>query len=593
MRIDPLSSLILFGQFGCLLIGAIYLRLWWKDRTRPSALFLSLTAFSLIGYSTGEILMMHSMTVEQFVRTTYWNHVFAWTSHVCFALFVWFHFAAGRLWLMLTGVGLRTVAFVISLLSPYSINFIFVSDLKFIDFFGEMLAVPVATRNPLMAIGQVGTLAILLFCIDTAVGVWKRGERRHAVWFGGSVILFVGARLADTVLVMWGLIDFPLTTSPFFMGIIFSLAWELSSDVDRAHKLAAELDEKNAEAHKMLAALRVAKHAGNVGVWVREVATGKIWASMEWRDMFAFGETEEITSEKFLDKVHPEDRVDVLSSRIEKFDWTEVTDQVYRILLPDGDVRWMQSMRRVERIAGEVAFVYGATADITERRRAERAAGELGGLLIGAMETERARLGRELHDDLSQRIALLAIKLQMLDAVNPSDLTESIRELSENIDGISAEVHRISHQLHPATLEQLGLKVALRGFCRELAKTHELVVDLKCDELPKAIPPEVSLCAFRLTQEALRNVVKHSQIKSAVVEASVDRDVLTITVSDKGVGFDQTQMSSRSSLGLISMRERVASLGGSLRIDSKIGGGTTIEATIRFGGASSVATKTA
>ena len=590
MRIEPLSSLILIGQFGCLLIGAIYLRLWWKDRTRPSALFFSLTAFSLIGYSIGEITMMHSTTVEQFVRTIYWSHVFAFTSHVCFALFVWFHFSASRLWLMLIGVGLRTAAFVISLLSPYSINFTFVSDLKYINFFGEVLAVPVATRNPLMAIGQAGTLVILLFCIDTAVGIWKRGEHRHAIWFGGSVILFVGARLVDTVVVMWGLIDFPLTTSPFFMGIIFSLAWEVSSDASDARKLAGELEEKNVEAHNMLAALRLAKHAGNVGVWVREVATGKIWASMEWREMFAFGETDEITSEKFLERVHPEDRADVLNSRMENFDWTEVSDLVYRILLPDGKIRWLQSIRRVERISGEAAFVYGAIADITERREAEKAAGELGGLLIGAMETERARLGRELHDDLSQRIALLAINLQMLNATNPADLTERIRELSENIDGISHEVHRISHQLHPATLEQLGLEVALRGFCRELAKTHELVVDLKCDGLPKTLPEEVALCAFRLTQEALRNVIKHSQVKEAVVRVAMDGDVLTITVSDNGVGFDRNDISSRASLGLISMRERVASLGGSLKIDSKVGAGTTVEAKIRIGAASSVAT---
>jgi signal transduction histidine kinase len=131
-------------------------------------------------------------------------------------------------------------------------------------------------------------------------------------------------------------------------------------------------------------------------------------------------------------------------------------------------------------------------------------------LLIGAMETERARLARELHDDLSQRIALLSIKLHMLDTSTEAAIAEQVHSLSANIEEISNEVRRLSHQLHPSTLEQLGLESALRGFCRELNEAHKIKITLDCDSLPQTLSKNISLCMFRITQEALRNVVKHS-----------------------------------------------------------------------------------
>ena len=580
MLSNPLTSLVLVGQVCCLLIGGLYLRVWLKDRVRWDILFFSLTAFSLVGYANGEIQMMHAQSVDGFVRLLYWQHFFVWFSHVFFGLFVWFHFKAGNSWILWSGLGLRTVAFIISLLSQFSINFTEITGLKHIDFYGETLSIPVGTRNPLMVIAHAGTFLILIYCIITAVSHWRRGKRRDAAWFGGTVVIFVGGRFADVVLVMWGLVDFPLTSSPFFMGIVLSMAWELSSQAGRVQSLEKALVEKDVEAHKLLAELRVAEYAGHVGVWVREVATNRFMVSNEWREIFEYPGDEAITLEHVIERVHPDDLARLLDARPEIEDSTDAPDLVFRIVLPSGRERWVQSLRRVEKINGVASFVYGAIADITERRRAESAASDLGGLLIGAMETERARLARELHDDLSQRIALLSIKLHMLDTSTEAAIAEQVHSLSANIEEISNEVRRLSHQLHPSTLEQLGLESALRGFCRELNEAHKIKITLDCDSLPQTLSKNISLCMFRITQEALRNVVKHSGADAVTVTVRIKEDTLNLTVADDGEGFDPFANASRSSLGLISMNERVAALGGSLNIDSAVGKGTRIGASI-------------
>jgi signal transduction histidine kinase len=211
---------------------------------------------------------------------------------------------------------------------------------------------------------------------------------------------------------------------------------------------------------------------------------------------------------------------------------------------------------------------------------AEDAASRLGGLLIGAMEIERSRLARELHDDLSQQIALLSIKLQMLTKPGESDIGNRINELSEDLGGISNDIRRMSHSLHPAKLDQLGLVAAIRGFCREYTELHGIPVELRCGELPRDIPKDVSLCVYRLIQEALQNVAKHSSATSAEVEIRIRRNSIILKIADNGIGFDQSSSGNKESLGLVSMHERVATLNGQLKIRSHPGKGTHIRAEI-------------
>jgi signal transduction histidine kinase len=223
--------------------------------------------------------------------------------------------------------------------------------------------------------------------------------------------------------------------------------------------------------------------------------------------------------------------------------------------------------------------------DITGRRQAERALRELSGRLIAAQEQERHRIARELHDDLSQRLALLAIELEQL-AMPPTpsqaELSLRSRGLWQKTSEIAADLHRVSHQLHPTKLEALGLVPAINGFCQDLRRQHHLQVRFAHQNVPRTIPRGVALCLYRIVQEALHNVIKHSGVLEAEVQLTgTASHELQLRVADSGGGFAVNNCS-WAGLGLISMRERVHSIDGTLFLHSEPGHGTRIGVTVRL-----------
>jgi signal transduction histidine kinase len=172
---------------------------------------------------------------------------------------------------------------------------------------------------------------------------------------------------------------------------------------------------------------------------------------------------------------------------------------------------------------------------------AAEAARSLSGRLIHAQEAERTRLARELHDDLNQSLALLAVELDLFGQNPPADgsaVTGRMQEFSALVKNLSSDVHQLSHELHPAKLEQLGLVSALRGFCRELGTAHQIAIEFEPGEFPRSLPDDISLCLYRIVQESLQNVVKHSGANGAKVELTADEKELCLAVSDHGCGFD-------------------------------------------------------
>jgi PAS domain S-box-containing protein len=218
--------------------------------------------------------------------------------------------------------------------------------------------------------------------------------------------------------------------------------------------------------------------------------------------------------------------------------------------------------------------------DITERRQAERVAHELSGRLINAQEAERARLARELHDDITQRLARLAIdagRAATADAVNG----KLIREVRDGLISLSEDVHSLSYKLHPALLEDLGLADALKAECERFAEQELIPIKSTLEGIPLGIPFDTGLCLFRVTQEALRNVARHARARAAAVSLRSAKGGLELAVTDSGVGFrlDDGQRH-RPSLGLASMRERVRLVGGVLDIESAPGHGTSVVAWV-------------
>lgn len=213
-------------------------------------------------------------------------------------------------------------------------------------------------------------------------------------------------------------------------------------------------------------------------------------------------------------------------------------------------------------------------------RSREGDAHTLASRLIAAQEQERARIARELHDDLSQRLALLSIDLQQLiGQTGGSDLlTRRVRSAAMSVDEIATSVHNLSHQLHPARLKILGLEPGLRSLCRDISSAHNLRIEFEHEPFDGPIPYEAALCLFRVSQEALRNVVKHSASPVAQVRLSHAHGVLHLHIIDSGRGF--SGRSAEGGLGLVSMRERVHFVGGQIAVQSMPGQGTRIHVSV-------------
>jgi PAS domain S-box-containing protein len=221
--------------------------------------------------------------------------------------------------------------------------------------------------------------------------------------------------------------------------------------------------------------------------------------------------------------------------------------------------------------------------DITERKRAEEALSILSGRLIEAHEEERTWIARELHDDINQRIALLAVNLERLKQDSPAadgEVSRRLKEAQEHVSDLGSDIQALSHRLHSSKLEYLGLGPAAEGFCKELSAAQNVEIAFQSQDIPKNLPQEISLCIFRVLQEALQNGVKYSGAQRFEVSLAGALNEIELTVHDSGVGFDPEKAIGGHGLGLTSMKERLKSVDGYLSIHSKPQCGTTIHAKV-------------
>jgi signal transduction histidine kinase len=207
----------------------------------------------------------------------------------------------------------------------------------------------------------------------------------------------------------------------------------------------------------------------------------------------------------------------------------------------------------------------------------------LSGMLINAQEKERCRLASEIHDDFSQRLALIALELESAEeaiGISPEEAVQQVRNVLNSASEIGADLHTLSHRLHSSTLERLGLVPGVTALCNEFAAQQGIEVDLLTEAVPRSVHPDVALCLFRIVQEGLRNLKKHSGAAKAQVRLHRLGDRLVVTVYDDGTGFSAHDLGSKEGIGIRSMEERADLLGGRFEIHSKPGKGTRIHAWV-------------
>jgi signal transduction histidine kinase len=437
---------------------------WWRRREERAHALFALAAVGTALLAGTELWMMHAGTPDEIARALRWFFAAAWLVSVSIVAFVRHYLRAGRPWLAWAVYGARTLALIINFALPPNLGYRAITDVRRIQFLGEPVSTAVGVPNPWMLFGQFSLLLLVIFTLDAALTVWRRGDRGRAVVVGGSVVFYTLLGSGQATLSFWHVLPMPTTPSVFFLAIVLAMSYELSFDMFRAAEVGRQLQ----------------------------------------------------VSQRQL----------VLS---------------------------------------------------------QREAQVLSGRLITAHEDERLRLAQAMHDDLSQGMALLAVELELL-GQQPPDAPEQIKErtdlLSSQVKALLADVHRTAHALHPVTLDRLGLAAATSAHCRDVERAYAIPIRCECRDVPRWLPPDVALCLYRVTQEALHNVVKHSGAKRATVDLTAADGEMRLSVSDDGKGFDFEAARDGEGLGLLSMRERVRLVHGQIEWRSQPGAGTDVDVRV-------------
>jgi PAS domain S-box-containing protein len=276
----------------------------------------------------------------------------------------------------------------------------------------------------------------------------------------------------------------------------------------------------------------------------------------------------------WINRIHPEDREWVLAFTARATEEGRSHDFEYRMISADGQMVWLRNIVNVVVENGRPKEVVGISVDITERKRAQEALSGIARKLVEAQEQERARIGRELHDDINQRLAMLAVELEQLQH-NPSEVHTRLQEVRQQATELSNDVQALSHDLHSSKLEYLGVVAGIKSWCKEFTERQKIEVEFTSD-VSSTLPSDIGLCLFRVLQEAMHNAVKYSGVKRVQVQLREDSGEIHLIVSDSGCGFDVEGALQGKGLGLTSMRERVRLVNGTISIESERMRGTTI-----------------
>jgi signal transduction histidine kinase len=368
--------------------------------------------------------------------------------------------------------------------------------------------------------------------------------------------------------------------------LICGLIWQREKRRKAETKLAITHD-------RLSMAIEAAKFVG----WDLDIRTGRNRWFGDLEGMFGISsDTYFAPAGDFQRRIHPDD-VDRVDQAIEEAkNKRQPYAAEFRIPQPDGTQHWVIARGKFYYASnGNPERMLGLAMDITNRKLAEEALTTVSRRLMQAQEQERTRIARELHDDVNQRLVLLNVELTNLAKQVPDpggEVQDTIEELRLGISDLTNDIQEISHRLHSSKLEYLGLLPACRSYCKEIAKRHNVNVQFKADIVPAGIPQDVSLVLFRILQESLQNGIKHGGAHDFQVQLHATGREIELAVHDNGKGFDIDATINGPGLGLISMRERVNLVKGTIFIASKPMAGTQINVRVPLNGSSGANQKT-
>lgn len=314
-------------------------------------------------------------------------------------------------------------------------------------------------------------------------------------------------------------------------------------------------------------------------VWMTDENNSCTYISRFWCELTG-RDPEQDLGYKWIEALHPEDRDRAIRDLVTASNLGQPCRGEYRVLLADGQYGWLSDHGvPFFRADGSYAGHIGTCIDITEHKNRQTTGFRVQDNLMLGQEAERKRVARELHDGIGQRIALLTMSLREVESLVPDGSTaleQKLRAVEEEVGRIATDIHHLSHNLHPSTVSHLGLVPALRQLCKEFSEQMNLAVEFVAAAECADLSEETALALFRVGQECLANVARHSRSPEAKVFLIERPAEIRLTIIDHGVGFDVSQVHTSPGLGLVSIHERARMLGADLEIRSS-SRGTQIE----------------
>ncbi|MGA2502126.1 MAG: ATP-binding protein, partial [Tepidisphaeraceae bacterium] len=534
----------------CLTLAALHFMVWWQRRTAWADLLFTLTSVGVAAYARCELSMMLAQTPAQFAAALRWLQVPTWVIVVSLAAFVRLHLHAGRRWLAWSVFALRSLALLLSFLVGQNLNYREVAGLRHVPFLGEPVSLGVGVANPWMLVGQLSLLLLVIFSVDATITVWRRGDRRQALVTGGSIVFFTLTGMAQAVLVLWRLVDLPLTESVFFLGIVVAMGYEMSRETLRATQLSIDLRESEVQ-------MTMAAEAAGFGIWIWTIATSRVWGSGRWLRMFGFEPSEpgaEVSYENVFQRIHPDDREAVESAVRHAVETGADYVGEYRVRLPDGDMHWIVARGRTyPDPQGRTARMLGTAVDVTARKQSEqeiaRQRSELAHIArVFTMSQLTSSLAHELNQPLGAILRNAEAAELLLQDPSPdlgevrailADICKDDQRAGNVIDRLRSLLKRRSMESEPLDVGRLADEV--RMLVRSDAASRHVRLEMN---VPPDLPP-VRGDRVHLQQVLLNLIINAMDAVSArpdderrvAVQARLDGDgMVEVIVSDSGNG---------------------------------------------------------
>jgi two-component system, LuxR family, sensor kinase FixL len=430
-----------------LTLALLHLFIWFNQRQQWAHSAFSIAAFATAMLAGMEFMAMRAVSIEQMATLQRWVHLPVLVIWVAIIFFVFFYFNAGRLWLAWMVCGLRALALILSITTGQSLFFREVTNLKHVAIFGgETISIPQGVLNPWYVVGPLSTIALIVFVVDASVTLWRRGTHtgRRTMIISGCITFFLLTAIVQPALVNAGILKSPYLVSLSFMSIIIAMSYELSHDVLRSAQLANRLRISEQR-------MNLAIGAAELALWEWDIVHDEIWSTEKGRALFGIAKLERISFDHLLNLLYAEDREPVRLAVDKSLAGDGEYEGEYRVVLPDGDIRWFASRGQIEYDKHRYPLrMHGVSMDITRRKQAEldvqRQRNELAHL---SRVTMLGELSGTLAHELNQPLAAILSNAQAAQRFLAQDAPalDEVRNILEDIVGDNKRASEVIQRL--------------------------------------------------------------------------------------------------------------------------------------------------